>query len=113
MKPVQCRLWQKKNLTMEDLEFENVHTYEDDFHIWHKLKKCPECGQLYFYQFYEDDWMFGDEEITVIYIPVESREEADKLAEASPMELMVTLPHIRKDHRGEGGKQRICWFTVD
>ena len=56
MIPTQCHLWQTENFSSQDLSLENfelLETFADDSHFWRYLLKCKECGQLYFYEFYE------------------------------------------------------------
>jgi hypothetical protein len=42
--------------------FELVETYADESHLRRYLLKCRECGQLYFFEFYEwVDWEHGND----------------------------------------------------
>ena len=59
--PTQCALWLKPELA-EPLKdrFNLVETYVEEAHWWRYLLECRECGQLYFFEFYEQiDWEGG------------------------------------------------------
>ena len=59
--PTQCVLWLEPELA-EPLKdrFNLVETYVDEAHWWRHLLECRECGQLYFFEFYElVDWEGG------------------------------------------------------
>lgn len=63
IKPSKCILWDKPEIvregTVKDL-FELMETYADDSHLWRYLFKCRECGQVYFFEFYEEiHWVGG------------------------------------------------------
>ena len=114
MKPVQCRLWQNEKITQEDLVLETIKTYGDSLHAWHKLLRCPLCGQLYFYEFYEDknpDW--GSDDIYETYIPVSTVKEADAMRDASPMSLLSYIPQLREDLPNHAQTPIIHWYGRD
>ena len=61
--PTQCVLWLEPELA-EPLKnrFNLVETHVDEAHWWRHLLECRECGQLYFFEFYERiDWDSGDD----------------------------------------------------
>ena len=61
--PTQCVLWDKPELVGQPAVtsmFETVETFVDTSHLERTLFKCRECGQLYFYEYYEHV-DFGDE----------------------------------------------------
>ena len=102
-KPTQCALWEQPDLVLsvprEDL-FERIDTYVDDSHLFRDLLKCRECGQLYFFEFYEQiDWEGGNDSQNVTYIPVETDEEIETLKKASVFELLQFSPRLHKDLR--------------
>ncbi len=75
MTPTQCHLWQKENLTREDLDFETIKTYWDSSHFWRLLQKCKQCGQLYINDTIEFvDWEEGNDELYTTMIPVSEEE---------------------------------------
>jgi hypothetical protein len=54
--PIQCALWEKPELLDEPNHrdrFELLETFVDESHEFRDLLKCKECGQPYFYEFYE------------------------------------------------------------
>jgi formylmethanofuran dehydrogenase subunit E len=58
-----CHLWQTETVAEDELmKLEDVETFLDESHLIRRLKRCNECGQLYFYQFLEEiDWEKGDD----------------------------------------------------
>lgn len=47
MIPSQCHLWQKENLSSDDLDLEKVMEFYNHIHVWRFLMKCRGCDQLY------------------------------------------------------------------
>jgi len=99
--PETCHLWKAKNLTAEDMQFETVEVYEDTSHYGKALLRCKECGQLYYYDFYEYvDFEKGDDKIYTTYIPVNYTKEAIKILMGKmPIELLMFSPQIRWDDK--------------
>jgi hypothetical protein len=98
-----CRLWNKKDLTTDDLvdSLEKIKSYEDDSHLIRTLKKCKECGQLFFYEFYEEvDWAGGNDPQYRTWIPVDDETAADSLDKLSGVELQQ-FPRIIADWPSE------------
>ncbi len=61
-KPLRCVLWKNPELVREPMRerFTLLDTYADESHLWRYLLKCRECGQYYFFEFYEEiDWVGG------------------------------------------------------
>jgi len=84
--PTQCVLRENPNLIVgaQDDSFERIETYADESHLMRHLLKCRECGQLYFFEFYEEiDWEDGDDSQYKTYIPVETEAEIETLKNAS------------------------------
>ena len=94
-----CHLWNKPDLSSEDLIQDLVieEIYTDDSHLMRKLLKCKECGQLYFYEFYEEiDWQEGNDPQYRTWIPVEDAESARALNNLSVFGILE-FPSIRSD----------------
>ena len=99
--PTQCELWEKPELVSVRGRFEVVETFVDESHLSRCLLKCGECGQLYFYEFYEKiDWDGGNDPQYSTYIPVETEADIETLKKASVFELMRFLPRLQSDNRG-------------
>lgn len=114
MIPVQCHLWQKEQVTSEDIQlsshFELRDTFEEDSHLVRRLLRCKDCGQLYFYEFYEwIDWVAGNDPQYSTFLPVESEEEARKLAKKAPSELLQFYPRLQKDWPADAERPTIRW----
>jgi hypothetical protein len=94
-----CHLWNKADISPEDLrqDLSMEQIYEDDSHLMRKLMKCKKCGQLYFYEFYEEiDWSEGNDPQYRTWIPVEDAESARALHALSIFEILK-FPSIRSD----------------
>jgi len=94
-----CHLWNKADISPEelrqDLSMEQV--YEDDSHLMRRLMKCKKCGQLYFYEFYEEiDWSEGNDPQYRTWIPVDDPASAVALNRLSIFEILK-FPSIRSD----------------
>ncbi|MBI4361384.1 hypothetical protein HY572_06465 [Candidatus Micrarchaeota archaeon] len=114
MNPVKCRLW-KADLKPEDLRlkerFELVTTYFKDDDWWRYLLKCRECGQLYFFEFYEErDWEKGNDPQYSVWIPVASGEEGKEMAHKSKAELRTVVPRIQSDWPADQEKKDVRWI---
>lgn len=94
--PIQCHLWTKNKLTNEDLHFENVRTFYEDNHLERSIIRCKECGQLYYYEFYEIvDWDKGNDKMYCTYIPIEADEKLiTDLNSRIPIELLAVTPQL-------------------
>ena len=99
--PTQCALWEKPELMDEPNRrdrFELLETFVDENHEFRDLLKCKECGQLYFFEFYEDiDWVDSDDPQYWTYVPVKTGAEIEMLKKASPVKLLEYLPQLRRD----------------
>jgi hypothetical protein len=108
--PTQCALWEKPELVSGRDFFDPVETFMDDSHHARSLLKCRECGQRYFYEFYEEvDWKDGDDSQYSTFIPVETDAEIEALKASSIFDLMRFLPRLHKDYRGPRGS-RLGWM---
>src|SRR4051812_45545442 len=98
--PTQCVLWNNPDLVAGPREalFEHLETYTDDNHLFRSLCRCRECGQLYFFEFYDEiDWDEGDDPSYATYIAVESDAEIETLKSASTFELLKYFPRLQRD----------------
>jgi hypothetical protein len=90
--------------------FELLETYADESHWWRYLLKCRECGQLYFYEFYEViDWKNGNDPQYSTYIPVETKEEIETLKSTSALGLLQFFPRIQRDFPEDAKQPTIRW----
>jgi hypothetical protein len=98
--PTQCAFWTKPELVLGAAKdrFERLETVVDESHWWRYLLKCRECGQLYFYEFYETiDWEDGEDPQYSTYIPVETAAEIETLKTTSPFSLLQFSPRLQRD----------------
>ena len=111
-----CHLWNNKKLSKNDLynSLEVVEVYDDDSHQMRSLKRCKKCGQLYFYEFKEFiDWKEGNDAQYRTYIPVEQKEDAEKLSNESGFSIL-TYPSIRIDYPSNAKKpSKPYYFNVE
>ncbi len=88
--PTQCHLAQLAGLTSRDIidGMDLVREYQDDSHLMRRLYRCRRCGQLYFYEFYEEiDWAEGNDPQYCTLIPVADEPSAQALNELAPLHL--------------------------
>jgi len=105
--PTGCALWRNPEpLVTGVLEqsFERLERFVQDDHWSRSLLRCRECGQLYFFEFYEEvDWADGDDPQYCTWIPVET-----SLRAAGRLELRRLAPRLCEDWP-KGGEQRVYW----
>jgi hypothetical protein len=109
--PTQCVLWLEPELA-EPLKdrFSLVETYVDEAHWWRHLLECRECGQLYFFEFYERiDWEGGDDPQYTTFVPVDGQEEIERLKACSPFELLQFSPRLQKDFPKDAKRPTFAW----
>lgn len=97
--PLNCHIWNKPDLTIEELNnsTEVLKTYTDESHLIRRLLKCNKCGQLYFYEFYEEiDWSGGNDPQYRTWIPVDDETSAEVLSKMSPLHIL-NYPSVRYD----------------
>lgn len=96
-----CHLIHKENISEADLStetLEHIERFTDESHLGRDLLKCKKCGQLYFFEFYEEiDWDKGNDPQYSTWIPVESEEKAKEMSVMTPIELLQFSPRIQKD----------------
>jgi hypothetical protein len=111
--PVQCAFWENPGLVLapQNERFERVDTYADDDDHWIRtLLKCRECGQLYFFEFYEVvDWINGEDCHYATHIPVETNAEIETLRKTSHLELLKFYPRLQKDFPRGATKTMARW----
>lgn len=110
--PTQCVLWDQPELVLGPVSqlFELLETYEKESHFWRYLLKCRECGQLYFYEFYEEiDWEGGNDPQQSIYIPLESKDEIEALNMRTSFELRQCFPRLHKDFPRDASQPGVQW----
>jgi hypothetical protein len=110
--PTQCVLWKEpKGIQGKPADmFEKIETYLDDSHLIRRLLKCRECGQLYFYEMYEEiDWADGEDPIYRTYVPVGNKTELDMLKETSTLELLQAFPSLRSDFPKGAKSPKVYW----
>ena len=85
--------------------------YDQPGHLIRRLLRCTDCGQLYFYEFYEEiDHAGGEDPQYRSYIPVTDEEDAAKLAKMMPFELLTFTPRLQTDFPREAKHPGVCWI---
>jgi hypothetical protein len=112
--PTQCALWENPILVdcPQEQFFKRIDTYVDNSHLMRQLLKCHECGQLYFFEFYEEiDWEDGNDPQYKTYIPVETEAEIETLKNASTFELLHFFPRLQRDFPKDAQEPTTRWVT--
>ena len=113
--PQQCIYWDNPELVhgmMKD-RFELIDTYADDSHLRRYLLKCRECGQLYFFEFYEwIDWENGNDPQYSKYIPVTTMADVEMLKNVSPFDLLQFSPSLNIDFPNNAKAPTIYWAGI-
>ncbi len=109
--PTQCELWEQPDLvTTPRGRFETVESFTEESHLKRALLKCRECGQLYFYEFYERvDWDDGDDAQYSTYVPLPEPGEAARMKELTIFELLKYSPRLQWDHP-TGKPSTVSWI---
>ncbi len=110
--PTQCVLWKYPELVNAPISgpFELLETYSKDSHLWRYLLRCRECGQRYFFEFYEEiDWVDGEDPQYSTYLPVETDAEIAKLQNATQVELLQFTPRLQKDFPKGAKEPTLRW----
>ncbi len=115
--PTNCKLWKEPEAAfaapMKDL-FALLDTLVQESHWWRYVLHCRECGQKYFFEFYEEiDWDQGKDPQYSTYIPVESDEQVQSLAGKSHFELLAVRPRLNKDFPSDAESPRVYWLKGD
>ena len=107
--PTQCHFWKLDNPTPQRNETENLQTYEDESHFFRALLRCRDCGQLYFYEWYEEtDWESGDDFSYQTWVPVDQK-DVDDLKKTDIWTIHQYTPRFIKDYRRDGST-KIGWI---
>lgn len=98
---MQCHFWKSDHPNPQREEVEVVKSFEDESH-WHRaLLRCRDCGQLYFYEWYEEiDWVNGDDPWYQTWVPVEER-DIDGLVQTTIWTIHEYVPRVVSDWRRE------------
>jgi hypothetical protein len=108
----QCVYWRHPGRVrgpMKEL-FELVEAYADESHLRRYLLRCRECGQLYFYEFYEEiDWVGGNDPQYVKYVPVGTAADGARLARRDPSALSGVSPRLCIDFPKEAKEPVVYW----
>jgi hypothetical protein len=111
--PTQCVYWDDpkpvRSCPMKEL-FELIDTYAYESHQSRYLLKCRECGQLYFFEFYEwVDWENGNDPQYSKYIPVSNLDDAEMLKNAEPHDLLRFSPSLNIDFPKDAEVATMYW----
>ncbi len=103
--PKLCHLWKSEKLQHKELAvgqaLKEVKIFEDDSHHMKKLLKCRKCGQLYFYEFYEEmSFSDGNDSSYRTFVPVENSKIAEKIAQGDIYSSGHYSPRIQHDNTG-------------
>ncbi|GAA0560913.1 hypothetical protein [Rhizomicrobium electricum] len=110
--PTSCVLWREPE-RLRDLRMETVTVFEEDEHFRRALLKCPECGQLYFYEMHEEvDFENGQDPVTRLYTPVPTGEHAAALSLAASPSLQRVRPILRDVWPADQKTSTIAWWRV-
>jgi hypothetical protein len=110
--PRQCIYWASPEQVRGAMaeRFELVDTYVKDSHWWRYLLKCRECGQLYFFEFYEQvDWEGGNDPQYSKYIPIAGIEDVALLKDTTPIGLLRFTPSLNIDFPKEAKTPKVYW----
>lgn len=78
---------------------------DDMDHWWRYLLKCRECGQMYFFEFFETiDWNHGNDPQLKLMVPVESRSEIEPLLRRAPGSPITGTRYLREFWPADGEK---------
>lgn len=102
-------------MTLSNLDLANdfvrVRHYVDDSHFQRSLLQCKDCGQLYFYEFYElVDWKKGNDPQYRTLIPVASEGEADKIKSLGSVQLLDITPRLQIDWPSHSPAPVVQWI---
>src|SRR5690349_5520694 len=110
--PTQCIFWEKPELafgTMKE-QFELLETVDRESHWWRYVLKCRECGQRYFFEFYEEvDWDEGNDPQRSTFIPVETDDEIAALKQASVFDLTRLSPRLVRTFPKDAEQPTTAW----
>jgi hypothetical protein len=96
--PTACALWEHPERAGRKFAeiFEEVESYEDSSHLSRALYKCRECGQQYFYEWYE--WDGGNDSNYSTLIPVQTQSNWKR--SSKPIYSLSSSPAPGWEHAG-------------
>lgn len=113
IRPEQCHLWNEEYIKEDKNisgDFEELNTFEDESHLIRRLLKCKDCGQLYFYEFYEEiDWVNGNDPQYRTWIPVKTEKDAKKLSMIPVIEILKFFPRLQSDWPSNAERPKFKW----
>ena len=91
-----CHLWARDPVTRGELDrLVKVKELFDLSHQIRSIRRCPDCGQLYLWDFDEQvDWSEGNDHQYWTVMPAESIEEAERIG-SDPAVNPMRAPYIR------------------
>lgn len=110
--PIQCHLW-RANLSPDELvdQFKPFKIYSESSHLDRAIMSCKHCGQLYFYEWYEEiDWKHGNDPQYSTWIPVASTLDADRMNELNSLEILKFTPRLQRDFPSEAKEPTAKWI---
>ena len=113
--PVQCLYWKQPELAFGSPMVEKFRVVERllyDEHWRRYLLTCKECGQRYFYEFYEEvDWSRGEDAQRVTLIPVETEDETETVKRTPPSELHRFSPRLERTFPSDAERPATRWIA--
>ncbi len=98
--PTACILWEHPERAGAKFSeiVDEVESYEESSHLSRALYKCRECGQQYFFEWYEwVDWDGGNDRSYSTLIPVQTQEQLEALKQTDIFSLMRYYPRLHLD----------------
>jgi hypothetical protein len=104
--PTQCHLWKLNHPELgrdaKDDKMELVKEFERDSHLIRSLLRCSDCGQFYFYEFYEEiDWSGENDPLYRTWIPIDEK-DIDDLLKVNIWTIHDYTPRIINDWLRDG-----------
>ena len=107
---MQCRLWQIDEPEVGRDDMDIVETLAEDSHFIRRVLRCRGCGQLYFYEFYEEiDWLNGNDPQYRTYVPVDEGDIA-ALREMGRIRLLTYEPRLQRDWPRDAERPITKWI---
>jgi hypothetical protein len=88
-----CHLWQKDDLTRDDLDFCVFRRLEESSHFDRVIVRCNRCGQLYLYDSVEEGKWAGGDVINTAIIPVDEH-DIEELKNKPSTKLFAMKPRL-------------------
>ncbi len=111
--PTHCALWKQPERVVAGplkIHFELLETFVHESHWWRYLLKCRECGQRYFFEFYEEiDWQGGNDPQFSTWIPVATAEDIRAAREAPAAALSAFVPRLCQDWPRDEKNAKLYW----